>query len=202
MKIQDINGRTFGKLTVLSMVRSPLWKRPKWKCECACGRIRLVIASHLIEGHTRSCGCSRRESIQRHGHSCVGKVTREFHTWMDAKARTTSPTCRAYKDYGGRGITMCDRWLNSFEAFLFDMGPKPVGMTLERKDNDGPYSPDNCIWADLRTQANNKRTNRHICIDGVTKTASQWARSVGLKPSTLHNRYWRGVRGQELLEAI
>lgn len=206
MKMQNLAGLTFGRLTVRTLVRSPLWKRPKWECRCKCGRVRLVLANQLMMGHTRSCGCTRADAIRKscmtHGHCSSGKSTPEFRSWSCAKARTTCPTNGAFRNYGGRGIYMCERWLRSFENFLADMGPKPAGMTLERKDNDGPYSPNNCVWADRRSQANNQRSTTRISINGITRTASEWAQLAGLKRTTLYCRYWRGVRGCKLLEAI
>lgn len=206
MRIRNLAGIKFGRLTVGSLIRNPLWKRPKWECRCECGQVRLVLASKLVLGHTKSCGCTRAESVRMactvHGHCAGGKTTPEFRSWMCAKARVTCPTNVAFKDYGGRGILMCERWLNSFTSFFSDMGLRPPGMSLERKNNNGPYSPENCVWADRRSQANNQRTTVMVCIDGITKSISDWARSANLKRSTVYCRYWRGTKGRKLLEAI
>jgi hypothetical protein len=110
-----------------------------------------------------------------------------YRTWCAMRCRCFDFCCKNYFNYGGRGITVCDRWL-TFENFFEDMGPRPPGLQLERKDNDGNYEPGNCIWADRVQQANNKRNNRHITSHGLTMTLAQWARHKGLPMTRVHNR--------------
>lgn len=104
------------------------------------------------------------------------------------RQRCLNPKCRDYKYYGGRGITLCDRWLHSFENFLSDMGLRPEGMTLERVNNDGPYSPDNCVWATRSAQGNNTRATNLISYSGKTHSIAEWERALNMKPGTLKAR--------------
>lgn len=147
------------------------------RCQCDCGKQCFIILSLLRSGNTQSCGCLRRETTSKalkdlherlttHGKS----NTPEFWVWIGMKARCHSIGHKAYHNYGGRGIVVCDHWLKSFENFLTDMGTRPgPRYTIERKDNNGPYSPDNCKWATYKEQARNKRTNRLVELNGVTK---------------------------------
>lgn len=114
--------------------------------------------------------------------------TREYDRWSDMKSRCYNPTSTSYPRYGGRGIKVCSRWLGSFPAFLEDMGPCPDGMSLERKDSNRDYAPDNCCWATLEEQNNNRRSNRMITHDGVTLTLAQWARKLNMDRTTLFCR--------------
>jgi len=111
-----------------------------------------------------------------------------YGTWAKAKGRCENPTDAAYPRYGGRGIIMVPRWSLSFESFVADMGPRPRGMTLERKDNNGPYAPDNCIWGSRTDQANNRRSNRMIEAFGRRQTAMQWSREIGLSEALIRAR--------------
>ncbi len=116
-----------------------------------------------------------------------GSYTVEYQTWEDMRRRCFSPTHRDYKDYGGRGITVCARW-NSFANFRQDMGARPPAHSLDRRDNNGPYSPDNCHWATIDIQNNNSRANHFIEFDGKILTMAQWSRVLGIKKYTIYNR--------------
>lgn len=117
--------------------------------------------------------------------------TREYYAWRGMRHRCTSPKSAAWHNYGARGITVCDKWANDYDAFFADMGPCPVGMTLDRIDPEKGYAPENCRWADWVTQGNNKRTNVKIEYCGDVKTIAQWARHFGLKTDTLFKRLQR-----------
>lgn len=124
----------------------------------------------------------------KHGHAQVGKVTREYKIWSNMKQRVLNQNNSDYKLWGGRGIQICDRWLNSFEDFLSDMGPCPPGLTIDRWPNpNGNYEPGNCRWATIQEQGNNRRTNHLLTLNGRTQTIAQWSRELGLKKVTL----WR-----------
>lgn len=149
-----------------------------WRCVCDCGNIVNVRGADLRNGHTRSCGCLATENRSkqgkisgsytslRHGDTKNGAKTIEFMRWDAMIQRCVNTNDRNYHNYGGRGIRVCDRWLNSFENFLEDMGRCPDGMTLERIDNDGDYCPENCRWTTLHDQLRNKRTNVRVMING------------------------------------
>ncbi len=158
-KIQVNPGSKFAKLTVVSEVHGA--NRITFNCICDCGKPTQVDSFYLRTGHTKSCGCLVKETVSRvsllHGYARKGKKTKEYGIWCTMISRCHNPNSVGYKDYGGRGIFVCNRWRNSFIHFFQDMGTKPDGLSLERKNNDAGYSPDNCKWATPKEQANNRR---------------------------------------------
>lgn len=133
-----------------------------------------------------------------HGHASQG-VSLTYHTWEGIKKRCLNPNCINYNDYGGRGITVDERWLD-FRNFLEDMGEKPKGYSLDRIDNDRGYSKENCRWADLATQSNNRRNNRRYEYSGKTLTIAQWAKEYNLSHKLVHQRIFRD--GMSIEEAL
>jgi hypothetical protein len=162
-----IVGKRFARLVVLD--DSGVGKDRRIFCRCDCGNEKSIIANHVRTGRIRSCGCLQREiailSNTIHGHNRIGQRTSEYRIWYAMKDRTLNPKSPAWDDYGGRGITVCDRWRDSFEAFLADMGPRPSGLTLDRKNNDGNYEPGNCRWATWAEQNNNRRPQRSSSME-------------------------------------
>lgn len=160
-QLKDLTNQRFGRLTVLSLADRSLWKTDNayWHCRCDCGSSTVTQASHLLRGHTTSCGCFQKERAisynTRHGHAKKGRWTLTYQTWRAMSQRCLYPKHNRYHRYGGRGITICDRWL-VYENFLDDMGERPEGMTLDRIDPDGNYEPTNCRWATSAQQNANK----------------------------------------------
>lgn len=167
---------------------------------CECGNRKVILLSEVSSGGTRSCGCLREEVTSAlrttHGHTKGTKKSdrpsREYRSWNGLKDRCENPNSHKWDDYGGRGITVCDRWSNSFEAFFEDMGPKPVGCSLDRVDNSKGYCKENCRWASIKQQARNTRKNRLIEWDGRTQCLSEWAEELGMKPYVLGLRFKAG----------
>jgi hypothetical protein len=167
-----------------------------WRCRCECGVEQDVVGSDLRSGHSQSCGCLRIERVVKckttHGQARAGAITSEYRIWLSAKTRCYNPKSNNYVYYGGRGIRMCDRWRDSFQAFLSDMGPRPSDKSIDRIDNDGPYSPSNCRWASRIEQRLNQRPHVYaklgICHDGETLSSRAWARRYGLHSDTLRKR--------------
>jgi hypothetical protein len=158
MQARIYRGAQFGRWTVLEDAEV---RHAKVLCRCVCGVERAVDAGNLLAGLSHSCGCFRRERAARltaatHGHTAGGAVSPTYNSWRAMIGRCRRPTDAAYHWYGGRDITVCDRWL-SFENFLQDMGVRPAGMTLDRTDSDGNYQPDNCRWATAAQQTANRR---------------------------------------------
>lgn len=198
-------GKRFGRLTA---IRRLGWdstrKATYWFCICDCGHTKEIAQQSLVSKATKSCGCLGKEMTRqrstKHGMAARGPRSSEYHTWQNIKKRTSDPNNPKYRIYGARGIRICVRWRNSFENFFADMGPKPgKGYSIERKDNNGPYSPENCIWATAKVQSFNKRSNRWITFQGKTLTLTQWADMIGLSHSCLHRRLQRFSLEEALL---
>lgn len=206
VRAESLAGRRFGRLIVVALL-GMRGKLAAWHCKCDCGADVLVGAPNLISGRMRSCGCLLKEvrptnnlkhgEMRRRG---AQRRTIEYNCYQHIKNRCYSKTAAAFDRYGGRGIKVCDRWLNGdgarsgFECFLADMGRRPDGCdSIDRfPDNDGNYEPGNCRWATTKEQASNRRSSRHIEHEGVTRTLSEWAEHVGLRIDTLHQRLGLG----------
>lgn len=181
--------------TVLSEASAGPRGRRRWLCRCSCGTERIVEDKNLKNRNTVSCGCAKQAGAQalglssrRHGESWATGRSAEYKTWQSLLGRCKNPTNPKYPRYGGRGITVCDRWL-TYENFLIDMGRKPSPKhTIERKDNNGNYSPENCVWATAVVQARNKSNNRLITYQGVTRCLAEWAELLGIRYATLWAR--------------
>lgn len=199
---RDLTGKRFTRLTVVGEARSPRGAL-MWQCQCDCGTMVTTIAGKLNSGHTKSCGCFNRDQIGRrvrtHGHCRPGQRSAEYRCWAHLKGRCLCPTDSGFAHYGGRGITVCKRWLEGeggvgpFECFLADMGPRPSEKhSIDRIDNDGPYSPENCRWVEQKAQCRNRRSNRKIEINGEVLTAPEISERYGIPFSVLNDRLCNG----------
>lgn len=191
---QDLTGQKFGLLTVTRLATQNGWRR-QWECLCECGCTTLANPSDLKrhdKRQKRSCGClyavAARNRKPKHG--MYGTPT--YICWKTMRARCNYSGDIGFANYGGRGITICERW-NEFKNFLEDMGERPgKKMTVERKDTNGNYCKENCLWATYKTQERNRRNNRRITFNGQTKCLEEWANEIGVTHGTLSDRLKRG----------
>jgi hypothetical protein len=190
--LNDLTNRTFGRLTVLKRAPNNKWGCTRWHCKCSCGGTSVSQAKHLNSGHTKSCGCLRQEIAETYLTTHDMSETPTYSSWSEIKKRCFNSSHNSYNDYGGRGISVCNRWRSSFANFYADMGIRPTGKSIDRIDNEGNYTPENCQWATPRQQCNNKRNNKYFTFNGETLTLPQWSRRTGIKHLTLYGRIKRG----------
>lgn len=192
------SGKVYGSLTVLKFS-----KRVKTKiyleCKCKCGIVKDVYLQGLVCGDYKSCGNHKSEIIIKRNTTHNKSNSAEYNSWSGMKTRCSNYNRSNSHRYVGRGIKVCDRWINSFENFLADMGEKPSPLhSLDRKKNEGNYEPDNCRWALKKVQANNTSKNVFITYKNETKTVTEWAKSERLSISTLARRYRNNLPIDEL----
>lgn len=186
--MKDLSGKVYGRWTVIKFSHRK-GKNYYWVCKCSCEKntIKTVNSAQLNNGQSQSCGCFNKETITKHGLN----GNKLYHIFNSMKARCYSTTNKSYKNYDGRGIKICDEWLNDVKLFIewaHKNGYKE-GLTIERKDVNGDYCPQNCCWESRKTQSNNTRKNIFIDYNGKTQTLTQWAEEYNIKPHTLYYRY-------------
>lgn len=186
-RLINIEGLRFGRLTVLTRAQDA--REAMWLCRCECGAETVAQGSGLRSGKRVSCGCTKGDARATHRLS----ADPIYKVWSGMMSRCYDSRAAGFKNYGGRGISVCDAWRESPAQVLADMGPRPPGMTMERKDSNGDYSPTNCIWASHATQARNRRTNRRITINGETLCLMDWCARFGLHYSTAATRLRSGM---------
>jgi len=189
----SLTGQRFGRLMVVEYAGTKGEKKTKatiWKVKCDCGNELIVRGGDLKSGKTTSCGCLQKDrtsnALTKHGYK--GKPI--YNTWQSMKSRCSNLNSHDFKYYGGRGIIFCQRWKH-FENFLADMGEKPKGLTLERKDNNGNYCPENCCWATRKEQNRNTSRTRNITHNGETMCLNDWAIKLDIHRATLYSRLRR-----------
>lgn len=192
----DITGRKFGRLTVTKHSHRK-GAHQFWLCRCDCGNDKAVRTDHLQQGRVRSCGCLHKELASKRAatHRLSGTVMHRL--WLGMHNRCRNPNEPGYKNYGGRGIDVCERW-RTFENFLADMGPRPSDdHSIERIDNDRGYEKSNCRWATNKQQCNNQRRNKRITAFGRTKNLGQWSEETGIERRTISFRLKSGWPPEE-----
>ncbi len=196
---EDLSGMVFGYLTVLERCGSNKHKRPLYKCRCRCGKELLVDSNSLKRGNTRSCGCLHKELLSKRMTTHGMSKTPLYSVWKNMIRRCKDPNAINYKDYGGRGITVCDRWLE-FENFYADMGEGySEDLELDRTNNEKGYSPGNCQWVTRSENQRNKRTNRRVTTSAGSLTVAGLAERGNTEYGTMISRIKRGKKGDELL---
>lgn len=195
---KDLPGQTFGRLNVLGFSHQDTRRRSYWNCTCQCGVRKAIRGDHLSSGKVVSCGCFHDTKTITHGLA----RTPIYHVWNAMITRCSCPKIRGYQNYGGRGISVCERW-KTFANFFADMGPLPgTGWSIDRIDNNGNYEPGNCRWATRKEQSRNKRTTVNVTIAGRTLCLADWADETGLKVWVVNSRYQAGDRGHDLIRPV
>lgn len=192
-------GRKFGKLTVTGFVFKN--KRWLWECKCDCGGSTICYPNLLIRGKQKSCHCGKSITFHNMNYKHGGAGTRLYEIWCGMRKRCNNPNSKRYKNYGGRGIKIANEWeeYEEFQRWAVENGYQD-GLTLERKDVDGDYCPENCTWIPLKSQALNKTSNIKIEIDGIEKPLSEWCKQFGLKYSTAYSRIHRGIDPEDAIK--
>ena len=198
-KFIDLTDEKFVRLKVIRRIENGKNGETRWRCQCDCGNTLEVNGHDLRRGDTKSCGCLCFDVLTTHNMS----KTRQYETWASLLTRCKNPSSEGYKNYGGRGITVCKKWL-TFEGFWEDMQEGYSDeLTIDRKDNNAGYFKDNCRWATKEQQNNNRRNTLHIEINGETKTLLEWAEKVGINYHTLYHRInSHGYSGEDIIKPV
>lgn len=208
-KFENLTGMKFHRLQVIELSHVNAKYNRYWNCICDCGNTKVVRGDQLKmkKGGVTSCGCAQKEAVaesnhERGTHHLSG--TRLFKIWTGMMYRCYDPKHSHYGAYGGRGITICDEWRNSAEAFIewAHSNGYEDHLTIERRDVNGNYCPENCEWITWKQQNYNKRNTRLVEINGESKTIPEWAEETGINKFTLRGRYRRGIRGEDLIRPI
>ena len=198
----NLIGKRFGRLVGISRAeKHPRYGQSRWLFRCDCGTEKVLFGYSVVHGTVQSCGCLQRQRLKENRTKHGRCNTPEWRVWISMRRRCEVPSDPAYPLYGGRGIAVCSRW-QYFLYFLEDMGKRPVGMTLDRIDNDGPYSPENCRWASRKQQVRNRRTTMFETIGGVKLSLQEWAEKICVSYGTIWQRHLAGDRGQRLIRPL
>lgn len=201
-------GKRFGRLTVINFIRKDDKGRRVWRCKCDCGKERITYTSNLTSGRVKSCGCLSAEISKDLANKYTtkhGKTHERIYTiWLNMRARCNSQYAVGYKNYGGRGIKVCKEWDYSFEKFYewAISNGYTDSLTLDRKDVNGNYEPDNCRWISQKEQQNNRRNNHWLEMNGEIHTFAEWIDILGITKRKLYYHYDKGLRGNELYKKL
>ena len=196
--VVELTGKVFGYLTVIKREGSDNSGRAVWMYKCICGKFKTARGKDLVQGKITSCGCMKGKLNETHGLT----NSKIYKTWISMKMRCENKNANGYKNYGGRGIAICEDWKDNFVSFYkwATENNYKKELSIDRINNDGNYEPSNCRWADRITQQNNTRSNHPITIKGETHNINQWCRIVGLPRTTIKNRLRYGWTGEKLLQ--
>lgn len=198
----DLTGCKFGKLTVIARDGKASDGKATWLCSCDCGKTAVVRGGDLKSGRIKSCGCLVKEIMHTQKYGLKHGDTHKdlYNVWVNMRQRINNPKNKAYKNYGGRGISICEEWNDyiNFRNWALENGYRN-GLSIDRIDVNGNYCPENCRWADFETQQNNKRYNRLISYNGKTQTITQWSKEIGINRNTLEGRLKSGWRIEDAL---
>lgn len=206
IKADSINGKKFGRLTAICRAAVNSFGGYRWLCQCSCGKVVSIDRGNLAGGQSTSCGCFRSEAISKrrtsHGETRRNIVSVEYTAWIKMHGRCYNSGDPKFYCYGARGIKVCRRWKNRFENFLADMGRRPSSKhSVNRKNNNGPYSPKNCEWATAKQQSRNKTTTRWLRFKGKKISMSDAAEKFGISYYTLKSRLRSGWSDKAALTA-
>lgn len=191
-------GQTIDQITIKEKIQHN--GKTAYKCVCSCGKECIKVCSQLSISVCRCIDCGNIESGNKRRTTFNYKGTQEYRAWSNMKNRCTNPNYELYHRYGGRGIKVCDEWVNSFETFLKDMGKKPSKQhSIDRINNDLGYSKDNCKWATKKEQSNNTKNTTMVELNGVLKPLSYWCEEKGLRKSTILIRISKGMSPQDAM---
>ena len=185
----DITGQTFGRMVAKYVAKTDARGRQFWWCECSCGEGKVIRGVDLRNGKTKSCGCLRNDRVRAARGTHLDSGTRLYRIWRAMRRRCSDKNQLSYTWYGGKGIIVCDEWdsYENFKSWAIAKGYEE-NLSIDRIDNDGDYTPDNCRWATNLTQGNNTTRNKKITFNGETLNISQWSRKLGGKGSLVANR--------------
>ena len=188
--VVDLSGNSFGLWRVIKRVENDKHNKARWLCVCSCGAEKVVSANNLVSGRSNNCGCVRREKTVTRSTSHGKSKTKLYRTWAKMKERTTNENVPAFKNYGGRGIVVCDEWLEDFRSFYVWAlaNGYDENLTIDRIDNNGPYSPNNCRWTTMKQQNNNRRSNHILAMGEVSHTIAEWEAITGINKSAIWDR--------------
>lgn len=187
-RVKDMTGQTFNRWTVIEYAGLNKHSVATWLCKCVCGNTGNVIGHALRTGHSKSCGCQRKDAQRSRPGNHGMRGTPTYNVWDKMIGRCHRPSDNNYPSYGQRGIIVCDKWRGSFVNFLADMGEKPHGKTLDRINNNEGYTPENCRWATHKEQSRNTRRNKLITFQGETHCIAEWAEITGISACNIKQR--------------
>ena len=200
-KMNDLTGKRFGRLNIVSYKGNDKYGRATWTCKCDCGSTKIILGSSLTHGYTTSCGCYNREILRNKQLKHDKSNTKLYKVWQAMKTRCYNENFIYYSNYGGRGIKMCDEWKNNFAAFCSwsIANGYEDGLTIDRINVDGNYEPSNCRWITRTQQNNNMRKNIFIEYNGKKQTITEWATELNLNRTALYYRIKRGWDAEKAL---